>query len=200
MLQQHTLHALDPKFPMMLHMLSDNCYWVFFLPLRFISCLRVWLREQSDGGSRTSAGLQHPDVGGAAHRLHNLLCRDHPSLRHPAAAQRQEGRPGAGVRQVRHAWFCVFVCVGGCASFLVFDWLRLDCQSSDVCLRLQSGAPAQPHPPGEREVHPSTGEPTQCILRMSLLKIILAFLLAVEELNLTLCVCVSCVTVSSLLP
>lgn len=82
------------------------------------------------------------------------------------------------LEQVSDRWDtpgCVFVWVGGCAcaSFFVSDWLSLGCQSSDVGVRLQSGAPAQPHPPGEREVHPSTGEPTQCTLGMSLLKITL---------------------------
>lgn len=114
---QFTVHI-----PLMLHMLSDN-YYCFFLALRFTSCLRVWLCEQSDGGSRTPAGLQHPDVGGAAHRLHHLLCGNHPSLRHPAAAQRQEGQPGAGVRQVRHAWFCVFVFVCVCECVFPCLWL-----------------------------------------------------------------------------
>lgn len=62
---------------------------------------------ESDGRSGAPAGLQHSAVGGAAHRLHHVLRRDHPSLRHPAAAQRQEGGPGAGVRQVRQEASCL---------------------------------------------------------------------------------------------
>lgn len=45
LLQQHTLCALEPKFPMMLHMLSDNyyCFFVFFLSFSQIHLLSARL-------------------------------------------------------------------------------------------------------------------------------------------------------------
>lgn len=49
--------------------------------------------------ARAAAGLQHPAVGGAAHRLHHLLRGDDPALRLHPAAERQAPHAGAGVRQ-----------------------------------------------------------------------------------------------------
>lgn len=148
----------------------------------FLSVLAGW--TESDGRSRAPAGLQHSVMGGPAHRLHHLLRRDHPSLRHPAAPQRQKGGPGAGFWQVRQPgpWsneqslstFCrdgaerarrfllralLCVCWASCLNAAcVSDWLSLIRGRVGVCV--QSGAPAQPHPQREWKVHSPTGELT----------------------------------------
>lgn len=58
-------------------------------------------RHRRDERARAAAGLQHPAMGGAAHRLHHLLRGHDPALRVHPAPERQAPHAGAGVRQVR---------------------------------------------------------------------------------------------------
>lgn len=92
------LHRNDFIFKVNLKDVNSHLTLSFFVCL----CFRVspGVCRARDGRPGAPAGLKYPFVGSPAHCLHHLHGGRHPPLCHSAAAQRQEGGPGAAFRQV----------------------------------------------------------------------------------------------------